>query len=283
MNKQLVIIGIIILLIIIGLSPSISATENAVDMIDWTTKVKIVNESDYVIEEIYTFQNFHDFDVNSVVINLTVPWFYSRGDTRTYDSSGNDWKIIEKDTPQISYTKDFKPFEYFEVHWYRFIPDFIHKSENTYTIHLEAGITNSPVHNIEVKIPTYLGRDKLKILNYASPPNNEGFSSDYYVMTWQLFPMQSTGISSGQIVITYTYEFSWSDLINNPYFSGFILFIFGVFLGFVWKTFKIKYSKKHKQNNGSSNEKLLKVLKLRYAKGEITKKEYEQMKKDIES
>lgn len=37
-----------------------------------------------------------------------------------------------------------------------------------------------------------------------------------------------------------------------------------------------------KENNNKIDDDPLKVLKLRYAKGEITKIEYEQMKKDIE-
>lgn len=44
-----------------------------------------------------------------------------------------------------------------------------------------------------------------------------------------------------------------------------------------------KFSDDEKKNSEISEEKAIEILKIRYAKGEVTKKEYEEMKKDLES
>ena len=78
--------------------------------------------------------------------------------------------------------------------------------------------------------------------------------------------------------------------LANQYQVAQVMELFGIIFGFVGVILciagivapcpKPQFANKTEgstQNNGTS-----KILKLRYAKGEITKEEYEQMKKDIE-
>jgi putative membrane protein len=61
----------------------------------------------------------------------------------------------------------------------------------------------------------------------------------------------------------------------------------GMFMGIVWIAFLVLvgfgvyYFFKNKNINKDANETPLDILKRRYARGEITKEEYEQMKVDL--
>ncbi|MCJ7773751.1 MAG: SHOCT domain-containing protein [Desulfobacterales bacterium] len=61
----------------------------------------------------------------------------------------------------------------------------------------------------------------------------------------------------------------------------------GLFMGIVWIVillvigYSIYYFIKNKDISNGANETPLDILKKRYAKGEITKEEYEQMKEDL--
>jgi putative membrane protein len=74
---------------------------------------------------------------------------------------------------------------------------------------------------------------------------------------------------------------SWSHMMGYGYYGGFmwliILVVAGIAIYFLLKTSRSRGS------DDSIGETHLDILKKRYAKGEIDKKEFEQKRKDLES
>lgn len=70
---------------------------------------------------------------------------------------------------------------------------------------------------------------------------------------------------------------SWGNHMGNFWFGGVIMWIFWVLLIILLVVLIMKFAGK-----GEGSEKPLDVLKKRYAKGEITKKQFDKMKKDLE-
>jgi putative membrane protein len=72
---------------------------------------------------------------------------------------------------------------------------------------------------------------------------------------------------------------SWSHMMGYGYYGGFMWLILlvaaGVVIYFLLKASRLKDTK------GSIGETPLDILNKRYARGEITKEEFEQIKKDI--
>ena len=70
---------------------------------------------------------------------------------------------------------------------------------------------------------------------------------------------------------------SWGNHMGNFWFGGVIMWIFWVLLIILLVVLIMKFAGK-----GGGAEKPIDVLKKRYAKGEITKKQFDKMKKDLE-
>lgn len=76
----------------------------------------------------------------------------------------------------------------------------------------------------------------------------------------------------------------WNHMMNYGYgcgFGGMFMWILFVIIMGVLAYFIIQNSKA-KNSGGITQETPLDILKKRYAKGEITKEEYDRMKKDVE-
>ena len=72
-------------------------------------------------------------------------------------------------------------------------------------------------------------------------------------------------------------------------FGGFGLGILGFFIMFIgvvyilrWLFGSSKYVESHYRKYSTNNDKYLEILKERYANGEITREEFEKIKKDLE-
>jgi len=134
------------------------------------------------------------------------------------------------------------------------------------------------------------GSDNLQILHINMGRNYLGCASGGFGMMNSGImgsPISRIGTSSNQPTDTGSSMGSYS-MTGLP-FSGFgmmsggwvfmILFWLLVILGIVW-LIKFLAAKNINDNKGSENEALI-ILKSRYAKGEINKKEFTKMKKDI--
>jgi putative membrane protein len=76
----------------------------------------------------------------------------------------------------------------------------------------------------------------------------------------------------------------WNHMMNYGYGCGFggmfMWILFVIIIGVV--VYFILHNTKLKNSGGTTEGTPLDILKKRYAKGEITKEEYERMKKDVE-
>lgn len=92
----------------------------------------------------------------------------------------------------------------------------------------------------------------------------------------------------GLIALNVSFNFSEYDTVyqvtgtGTHSGSGMMVVCIGAFILFLSSIFLIVAKIEKKQKSQENKDEPLKLLKLRYAKGEITKEEYEQMKKDIE-
>jgi putative membrane protein len=71
----------------------------------------------------------------------------------------------------------------------------------------------------------------------------------------------------------------WGHMMHYGYGGGFMWLLFIVIIGVL--IYLVLQNAKAKGNAGVSGETPLDILKKRYAKGEITKDEFERMKKDL--
>ena len=74
---------------------------------------------------------------------------------------------------------------------------------------------------------------------------------------------------------------NWGHMMGYGYGGGFMWLIFLLLVGVV--IYFLLQTSKPKGSDGSIMETPLDILKKRYAKGEIDKGEFDQMKKDLES
>ena len=74
---------------------------------------------------------------------------------------------------------------------------------------------------------------------------------------------------------------NWGHMMGYGYGGGFMWLILIIVIGIL--IYFVLHASKSKGFTGSSTETALDILKKRYAKGEITKEEFDKMKADIES
>lgn len=91
-------------------------------------------------------------------------------------------------------------------------------------------------------------------------------SKEVIIMMWG-WPNMMGGFFGGGM--------SWAGIILN--FIFFILIIIGIILLIVWLVKRAS----HPGTEGKTGSKAIEVLKERYARGEITKDQYESIKKDL--
>lgn len=75
----------------------------------------------------------------------------------------------------------------------------------------------------------------------------------------------------------------WGNMMHYGYGGGMFMGMLIFLILIVGIVYLVVMGAKPKGSPGASDEKPLDILKKRYAKGEITKDEYERMKKDLES
>lgn len=75
----------------------------------------------------------------------------------------------------------------------------------------------------------------------------------------------------------------WGDMMYYGYGGGMFMGMLVFLILIVGVIYLVIMGTKSMGHQGVSDEKPLDILKKRYAKGEITKDEYEKMKKDLES
>jgi len=75
----------------------------------------------------------------------------------------------------------------------------------------------------------------------------------------------------------------WDHMMGYGGYGGMFMWLIWIFIGGVIIYFVIDRMKNSQKTDNSSAESPLDILKKRYAKGEITKQEFEKLKNDLEN
>jgi putative membrane protein len=75
----------------------------------------------------------------------------------------------------------------------------------------------------------------------------------------------------------------WDHMMGYGSYGGMLMWVILIIIAGVIIYFVIERSKKSGNLEGSTRESPMEILKMRYAKGEITKEEFDRIKKEIES
>ena len=63
-------------------------------------------------------------------------------------------------------------------------------------------------------------------------------------------------------------------------FGGILMFVFWILV--IWGIIRLMHIRQHQHHHSHPHNNAMEILKARYAKGEITRDEFEAMKKDIQ-